>query len=319
MGVLTTRVQGSITAITAMAAASIWSEVPEKSPLRSISYATGQTLLLSSIYAPVAASTFDADFSLMSPTSSMSPPSGLSTTPSASASPSIQHYKAKDLKPVRCDLDLNLVITSNHSQYAQHPSPVPEIMKTYKNIMNLSEAHSTTSNLFAYARAMPSRVHSHAVRSSVNALHPVQSSSSISSLVHAFRLEDVFRSNRVSPPLLSSISLLHTWHLPLNSLDKSASCGQGTSSSTTVVLLGWLGAEHRHLKKYAEWYTSRGMHAVTFIVPMKDLFTLDAVDKAEKHVDILTGNLVNWIKEDVEQGNDKHLIFHTFSNTGWLT
>ena len=85
-----------------------------------------------------------------------------------------------------------------------------------------------------------------------------------------------------------------------------------------MVLLGWLGAEHRHLKKYVDWYTSRGMHAVTFIVPMKDLLTLDAVDKAEKHVDVLTGNLVNWIKEDVKQGSDKHLIFHTFSNTGWL-
>lgn len=39
----------------------------------------------------------------------------------------------------------------------------------------------------------------------------------------------------------------------------------------TVVLLGWLGAKQRNLRRYADFYNGHGIHAVTFVVPMRDL------------------------------------------------
>ncbi|KAG6543199.1 hypothetical protein Mapa_015449 [Marchantia paleacea] len=110
---------------------------------------------------------------------------------------------------------------------------------------------------------------------------------------------------------------MHTWHTPTPG---SFSPVNGTAVSrkpaVTVVLLGWLGSQQKHLKKYAEWYNARGIHAVTFTVPMADILSFTMGGKAEAHVDELASHLAMWLDE--ERG-DKHLIFHTFSNTGWLT
>ncbi|MCO5607517.1 hypothetical protein L7F22_061714 [Adiantum nelumboides] len=83
-----------------------------------------------------------------------------------------------------------------------------------------------------------------------------------------------------------------------------------------VVLLGWLGAKHRHLKKYADWYTSQGMHAVTFTIPIKDVLTL----RVEKHVEMLSQKLLEGLREEnSNNGREKLVIIQTFSNTGWMT
>lgn len=109
----------------------------------------------------------------------------------------------------------------------------------------------------------------------------------------------------------------YRWHLPEpNAIDVSG--GSDCSSAkfrTVVVLLGWLGAKQKHLKKYAEWYTSRGYHAITFTLPMSDILKYQPGGKVEEHIDSLVSHLADWLEEE----HGKNMVFHTFSNTGWLT
>ncbi|KAJ6353546.1 hypothetical protein OIU76_002543 [Salix suchowensis] len=107
-----------------------------------------------------------------------------------------------------------------------------------------------------------------------------------------------------------------TWHLPKPSaMDVSGSSDCSSEKSrTVVVLLGWLGSKQKHLKKYAEWYTSRGFHVITFTFPMAQILSYQVGGKAEQDIDLLVNHLADWLEED-----RKNLVFHTFSNTGWLT
>ncbi|KAF2323793.1 hypothetical protein GH714_036945 [Hevea brasiliensis] len=115
-----------------------------------------------------------------------------------------------------------------------------------------------------------------------------------------------------SPP-----DVLYRWHLPEpDAIDVSGSSDCSLAKSrTVVVLLGWLGSKQKHLKKYAEWYTSRGFHAITFTFPMAEILSYRVGGKAEQDIDLLVNHLADWL----EQEHEKNLVFHTFSNTGWLT
>lgn len=115
-----------------------------------------------------------------------------------------------------------------------------------------------------------------------------------------------------SPP-----EVMYRWHLPEpNSIDVTGSSDCSSAKSrTVVVLLGWLGAKQKHLKRYAEWYTSRGFHAITFTFPMAEILSYQVGGKAEEHIDLLVKHLADWLEEE----HGKNLVFHTFSNTGWLT
>ncbi|KAL5199717.1 hypothetical protein ABZP36_020920 [Zizania latifolia] len=108
----------------------------------------------------------------------------------------------------------------------------------------------------------------------------------------------------------SSSDVLYRWHLP----DPTVCCDSCGKSQTVVVLLGWLGSRQKHLKRYADWYTSRGFHAVTFTLPMSDIVSYNLGGKAEKNVEMLAEHLADWVREE----NGKKIVFHTFSNTGWL-
>ncbi|XP_076921953.1 uncharacterized protein LOC143583559 [Bidens hawaiensis] len=135
-----------------------------------------------------------------------------------------------------------------------------------------------------------------------------------------FRILDVYQSAELakarrpvdySPSVCTSGSadVVYRWHLPqANAIDLSG------NSKTVVVLLGWLGAKQKHLKKYADWYTSKGFHVITFTFPMSEVLSYQVGGKAEQHVDLLVNHLADCLEE--EYGNS--LVFHTFSNTGWL-
>lgn len=119
------------------------------------------------------------------------------------------------------------------------------------------------------------------------------------------------------PTSASSSEVLYRWHLPeSNAIDMSGDSACSTvKSRTVVVLLGWLGAKQKHLNRYAEWYTSRGFHAITFTFPMAEILSYQVGGKAEQHIDSLVDHLTDWLEEE----HGKNLVFHTFSNTGWLT
>lgn len=85
-----------------------------------------------------------------------------------------------------------------------------------------------------------------------------------------------------------------------------------------MVLLGWLGAEEKHMKRYAEVYGAMGMRSVRFVVPVGETVRLDLCKNVEDRIRGLAEEVDRWCKEEEEDGRERYLLFHTFSNTGWL-
>lgn len=84
------------------------------------------------------------------------------------------------------------------------------------------------------------------------------------------------------------------------------------------MLLGWLGAEQKQLKRYADLYGSRGVRTVSFVVPVRDVLGFDLGKRIEARVAAFAEELIEWLSETDKDGVERGLVFHTFSNTGWL-
>ena len=90
--------------------------------------------------------------------------------------------------------------------------------------------------------------------------------------------------------------------------------GGAGEGATLVVLLGWLGSRQKHLRRYADLYRERGVGAVRFVVPVRELIGLDLGRRVERRVADLSAEIAAWCDAD----RRRTLLFHTFSNTGWL-
>lgn len=86
----------------------------------------------------------------------------------------------------------------------------------------------------------------------------------------------------------------------------------------TVVLLGWLGSKRKHMRRYAELYESRGIQAVTSVAPVRDMLSVDLGRTFLQRISGLVVEISDWLSEKEKDGRERFLMFHTFSNTGWL-
>ena len=80
-------------------------------------------------------------------------------------------------------------------------------------------------------------------------------------------------------------------------------------------LHSWLGAEERHLDKYAAWWRSKGWE--TRLIAF-DASTTMSFASAERAFDQHLADLAARLADRARLGASPRLAFHAFSNTGWI-
>ncbi|XP_047317957.1 transmembrane protein 53-like [Impatiens glandulifera] len=151
--------------------------------------------------------------------------------------------------------------------------------------------------------------HSHRVSGKFGLLFNSLSSSHITASFHS---SDGSVSSDVDNNNKSSDSNLYTIH----GGDAAEAAAEDKRPLVTAVLMGWLGAKPKHLKRYAELYNSRGINSVSFVVSAKEV--VDMGKKLEARIESFSREIESWLRDSDKDGRQRFLIFHTFSNTGWL-
>ena len=226
--------------------------------------------------------------------------------------------------------DLPDIFTQSKSTYPKINHPIPD------NIFSLSSeklsascvSRISFSNIsFSSSSSLPESQNSSSNLSSIlrpkslfsSFSYPSHSSYSLLNLRQYANLSIRTHSLRIiqSNPFTPSEEVSYRWHLPnpRNYGESDDLDCPSIRSQTVVVLLGWLGAKQKNLKKYADWYTSRGFHVITFTLPMEDIISYKVMEKSEKHIAMLASHLAGYMDEE---DHGKNLVFHTFSNTGWI-
>eukprot|EP01018_Ginkgo_biloba_P022232 Gb_14347 [translate_table: standard] len=326
MGSLSGVLQRPFAAVAAVVAAAMSADVPDKLHTRNvpiIRYAASQSVLAQ----PLSLSNETVSICQSSTSSSASKLSYVSVfTPLKLSStrkfPYLSTILANDGKML-CHQFVTSPLSNGsigHSVYS-----IAGNRSSFSLLSPLSKSVLTHSNL-PFSSSLYKHFHKHSFFDSVPIFFMLYKSANLSiGLPNSFLSYQNSYLTSASSPLKYSDSLppsrcLHTWHLP-----KPGTYGiiDGQSEhkkpAIAVVLLGWLGSKQKHLKRYADWYTSRGIHAITFTIPMRDIVSYKTGGKADQYLDLLVNHLVHWMSEDDKDSTEKYLIFHTFSNTGWLT
>ncbi|XP_030498997.1 uncharacterized protein LOC115714432 [Cannabis sativa] len=193
-----------------------------------------------------------------------------------------------------------LNLNRHHLIHKTTPSFVTLPLKRHRRLAKLAQPKLSVSPI-CRSSTFPSEP---------NPFKPFQSFSSLSQISHYH-----------SPsPLSQTNDGVSSWSSasqnPINGND--GVLGGKNDCEVAVVLLGWLGCKTRHLKRYAEWYNSRGFHTVTFVTNVREVLWFDLARRAEERVLTLADELISWVSEKGPDGKERCLVFHTFSNTGWF-
>ncbi|CAH9132398.1 unnamed protein product [Cuscuta epithymum] len=142
---------------------------------------------------------------------------------------------------------------------------------------------------------------------------------SSSLLSHSQLLNSIISSDLFARIFSHPQDKLFDWHFASDGEKEREIWSPGNDGPVvTVVLLGWLGAKPKHLRRYVELYNSKGFHAVTFVASVRDVLSFDLARKLEERIASMASELASWLSHPDKDGRERVLIFHTFSNTGWL-
>ncbi|KAM7272463.1 hypothetical protein ACFE04_027126 [Oxalis oulophora] len=90
-------------------------------------------------------------------------------------------------------------------------------------------------------------------------------------------------------------------------LSKSHDVSAG-DMTTIIVMIAVINSCHvymhesrKHLKKYVEWYTSRGFHVITFTFPNSEVLHYQIGEKGEDDVGFLVNHLAGWLDKEHEK------------------